>query len=647
MSVLRRGLAHSGPLFLFAVLTIGWTWPLVRNLSDVIPGDAGDNYSFVWNLWWMRHVLATPGLAYFKTTYLFYPFGTTIADHPHTALPALIAATVMAGVSVVAAQNLLLLAYVFLNMACAYALTWDITRQRRASVLAGILFGLSPYLAVHMLGHFDLVAAWVMPLFALLFRRSVQLRSNSAAIAAGVLFAATAYIAYYYVVYLGLFMAVYLAAWVRWFAIVPASRPLPSTARRLRTLCVGVAVIGAGLAAAILVTGGGSIALASRDLSIRTPQNALTVMWIGVAGWIACTWRVMVREDPERQRRFRRAIAVAWRVTMVFVVGALPLLWQAALLVVRGEYVTQEYGWRSIPHGVDLLSPLLGHPLHPLMSGVSVQAYQSLKLDYVEAIGWIGLAPVALLILSRSAIRKPVNDEVRVWSAIAIAFVIFALGPFLTIGGFDTGLKLPEILMRFVPLAANARMPGRAMVGVFMALSVLLGVSTANATGWRRSAAVQWLVIVLVVFEYWDAPIRMTPLDRPAVYRALAAAEPGAVCEAPFGIGDGLSTGVGSQDRRVLFYATQHEHPLVGGYIGRMPVKAADWYRQNSFTGALLSLSVADAAPLPSDFHIDPPPCRYLVVDRTTSPAALRTFVERLHANRLATDERRDLYRLP
>ena len=63
----------------------------------------------------MRHVLATPGLPYFHTTYLFYPFGTTLANHPHTALPALVAATLLKPVSVVTAQNLLLLAYVFLK----------------------------------------------------------------------------------------------------------------------------------------------------------------------------------------------------------------------------------------------------------------------------------------------------------------------------------------------------------------------------------------------------------------------------------------------------------------------------------------------------------------------------------------------------
>jgi len=91
---------------LFAALAVAWTWPLVLHLRDSLPGGPGDNYSFVWNLWWMRHVLATPGLGYFHTTYLFYPFGTTIADHPHTALPALVAATILRPASAVTAQNL-------------------------------------------------------------------------------------------------------------------------------------------------------------------------------------------------------------------------------------------------------------------------------------------------------------------------------------------------------------------------------------------------------------------------------------------------------------------------------------------------------------------------------------------------------------
>ena len=117
---------HLGPLALFGALALAWTWPLALHLRDALPGDPGDNYSFLWNLWWMRHVLATPGLAYFHTDYLFHPFGTTIANHPHTALPALVAATLLQPATIVTAQNILLIAYVFANMSVMYALAWDI-----------------------------------------------------------------------------------------------------------------------------------------------------------------------------------------------------------------------------------------------------------------------------------------------------------------------------------------------------------------------------------------------------------------------------------------------------------------------------------------------------------------------------------------
>src|SRR6185436_4529729 len=212
------------------------------------------------------------------------------------------------------------------------------------------------------------------------------------------------------------------------------------------------------------------------------------------------------------------------------------------------------------------------------------------------------------------------------------------------VGGFDTGLKLPQILARFLPFVANARMPGRAIVVVFMALAVLVAAGLARAPRLRRPA-IQWLLIAIVAFEYWDAPIHLTPLDRPAVYQALAAAPPGAVCEVPFGIGDGLSVGFGSQDRRILFYATQHEHPLVGGYIGRMPPRAKERIDGMAVAGPLLALSSSPAARVaPGAPAVTSPDqtCRYLVVNRRATPAAVQAYVQQLPAERIASDDSRD-----
>ncbi len=179
-----------------------------------------------------------------------------------------------------------------------------------------------------------------------------------------------------------------------------------------------------------------------------------------------------------------------------------------------------------------------------------------------------------------------------------------------------------------------------------MALAMMLAIQLAASTGRARSPALQWFAIALIVFEFWDAPIPTTMLDRPAVYQALAAAEPGAVCEVPLGIGDGLSAGIGSQDRRVLFYATQHEHPLVGGYIGRMPADAADRYRRMPIAGTLLALSDGAALPANPDVDVAESPCRYLVVHRLATPTSLASYLQLLAPSRIATDSDRDIYRI-
>jgi hypothetical protein len=590
----------------------------------------------------MRHVLATPGLAYFHTAYLFYPFGTSIADHPHTALPAIVAATLLKAESPAAAQNLLLLAYVFANMLGAYALCWDITRHRRGAVLGALIFGLSPYLASHLLGHFDLVAAWVLPLFALMLRRATQSGAHSWAIAAGLVLTATAYTAYYYVVYLLFFLACYLVAWLEWPEIRWSWREQTTKVRWLRHGLMAIVLLLGAFAARIVVTGGGDMVVGGMTISARRPQNSLTGIWICAALYALCVWRPVLARTPMPSARVRLATAIGLVAGGIFVVGTAPLLWQAAELIAAGEYVTPAYQWRSAPHGVDLLAPLLGSPFHPWLS-LANRAYAWAGLDRIEAVGWLGIVP--MLLACASIVKgKTAIGELRVWRVVALIFGLWALGPILTIGGVDTGLRLPAILLRYLPFVANARIPGRAIVVVFMALAVLASAELVTAPFLRRRTAVQWLLIAVVAFEYWDSPILLTRLDHPEVYQALGAAAPGALCEVPFGIGDGLSVGVGSQDRRSLYYATLHAHPLVGGYVGRLPADAERRYEQMPIVGTLLRLSdgrLDAGSPSAADS-----PCRYLVVNRDVASRALRDYVQKLPLERLASDSQRDLYRV-
>ncbi len=93
-------LLHLPAMLLLAALSIVWTWPLALHFSDHIPGLGGDNYSFLWNLWWMRKALSSPELEFFQSTYLFSPFGVDLINHPHTALQGYLSATALGGLSV-------------------------------------------------------------------------------------------------------------------------------------------------------------------------------------------------------------------------------------------------------------------------------------------------------------------------------------------------------------------------------------------------------------------------------------------------------------------------------------------------------------------------------------------------------------------
>jgi hypothetical protein len=72
----RSMVLHVWPVLSLLALSVGWSFPLVLSLASHIPGrGAGDNLVFVWDLWWMRQVLHSPDLSFFRCPLLFAAFG--------------------------------------------------------------------------------------------------------------------------------------------------------------------------------------------------------------------------------------------------------------------------------------------------------------------------------------------------------------------------------------------------------------------------------------------------------------------------------------------------------------------------------------------------------------------------------------------
>lgn len=650
MNSCNRIAQHAGPLALLALLTAGWSFPLVLDLHESIPGRApGDNLTFLWNFWWVRHVLDNPELQFFRTDYLFSPIGVDLTLHTHTMLPALFGATVLGSLSITLAHNLVLLFTLFLNAAMAYLLAYRITSSKAGAVLAASIFGGSPYVMAHLQGHLNLVSAWGFLLYVVLLLETLRSNSWKFAVAAGACLVAVAYTDYYYLVYAIAFSVVWLA--VRWVSLsVISGQSSPRRLRMARGVLMAL-VVDVVIAAGIIITGGFVTELFGVRISAQNINNELTVGWILFLLWGWIRYAPQLKATWQVTSMPRREIRAVFSIIIILAVGLVPLALQAFELWQHDGYVSQPFLWRSAPAGIDAISFVLGNPYHPLWGEIVLDLYRSLNLDPVEGVAWVGIVPAFLLWWAWKT--NETRQAARPWFLTGVVFLVWSLGPFLSVLGKNVGLVLPQTFMRFIPIIENARMPGRAIVIVYLALAVISAIAVARITLRRTRVGVAAGLMGLVVFDYLAAPFPLYQLDRPAIYETLAREEgPGAVCELPLGVRDGFGE-QGRLDHRVLFYQSIHERPLVGGFVARLPQPTLDTYLQAPVIDSLLRLSAGaplekrDTMTSPSEIAKDLQMhgIRWFVLNRQTSPSSLIEYVETMLPLRLVERKgERELY---
>jgi hypothetical protein len=618
---------HAAAAAAFAALAVGLTWPLALHATTHLAGaTAGDNIASLWNFWWMRHALASSHESIFYTTFLFYPFGSDLVLHTHTASTAFIGATLLSTVSIVTAQNITIIGSYALNGFAAYLLAWWLTRQRGASMAAGIFYQAAPYFAGHLYGHFNLIAGWVLPMFALLWLRALATGSAAAAVAAGLGLLVAAFTDYYYATYLGVFAACALAS--RWIIASIVRRPSIDGQRAVDRALAAALVLVAGLLLFTWTTGGAVWSIAGITVSMKTGFNVQTAGWVVGLVWLWRRWRPVLRLSVRRSAVVMRDLRVVSIAAIVAVAGTSPI-WLGAIQLWRaGGYASQPYLWHSAPAGIDLAGFLGGNPFHPLWADALQRFFARRGIGAIDRTAWLGVAPMAFLWLTR---RRWIRMETaRLWLTVAAVFLIWSLGPYFTLLGFNTGLPLPEILLRYVPIVANARMPGRAIVMLYVAAAMLLALAIATSRLAQRPRLIACFCLAVIV-DFAAAPFPLLALDEPEVYHALAALPPGAVLELPFGVRDGFGES-GALDPRSLYYQSIHGKPIVGGFVARLSNRVKEAYDDSPLFGPLLRLSAGDrtvdetrdhgaAARLLRQYAI-----RYVVVNTKTASADLQRY---------------------
>jgi hypothetical protein len=631
---------HTALLAGYVALALIHTYPLVRHLHTHLPGlGLGDNVSFVWNLWWMREALSSPSSEFFTSPLIAAPLGVSLALHTHTALTAFLGATVLAPFPVVAAQNILLIASLVVNGMGAYTLSWVVSRARGPSIIAGALLLIASPVTTRLMGHYNLVL--VGPLAFACAAYVVWCRTPS--IATATLLAVTAalipYGDYYYAIFFGVFAIAY-GAFERWdIQVNIKGRPRSRIAGVLLSLAALAMIAGA----AIALLPAFELRAGPLRLDVNSPTNVVTAAWLLLVAGLLVQWSPQLQLTPHRTGASGH-IRSLLPGSIVFAVLLAPLILPVWELLTSGGYVTQTSALKSSSRGVDVASLALGPPFGGLAGPFVRRAYQALGLDVMESSAWLGVIP--LLLLGLGLRRSPPSIEIRRWLTIATLFGIWALGPYLTVLGYKTGLLLPQALAYVVPFLNNARIPGRAMAVCVLAVMVVISLTLSSSALSRRTL---WMLLALAIVESIGAPLPLTPLPRAGIDADIAAGRSGTVLTVPFGVRDGFGE-KGLLMHDALYGQTIHGKAIAGGFVARLPPDVWSWYDDHEPFRTLLMLSTpgVTTTALPACEEIADglraASVAHLVVYRHAVSPALRTFLDRMPVRPVSQDDQRVLF---
>ena len=164
----------------FSLASLAYTFPLITAPAQANRLDSPDALLNAWIISWNVHQLGTDPLHLFDAN-IFFPEKGALAYSENLVTGALIAAPVAAltnETNPIVAFNTVLLAAFMLTGVATFVLAYDLTGDRLASILAGVLFAFAPYRFAHI-PHLQLQLAFGIPLSLFLVRRLVMGRATT------------------------------------------------------------------------------------------------------------------------------------------------------------------------------------------------------------------------------------------------------------------------------------------------------------------------------------------------------------------------------------------------------------------------------------------------------------------------------------
>jgi hypothetical protein len=557
----------------FVVLAVAMTHPLGTHPGSRALDQGPDTRLFLWTVGWDLHALATPGQPLFDAN-IFFPARHTLAYSENLVGLALLAAPVRAlGGDLLLSLNVASLVSLVLCGLGAFVLGRQLGLGLLSSVLAGLVFAFAPPRLMRLGQPHQLAVQWIPFCLAFVHRYLGTGRRRALTLAA-VFFVLQALTSGHGALFLTLALGL-LVAW----------RGLSGEGRgAARTLDVGVALVAVAVAASALlypyaeVRAGQGLRRGLEEaerwspnlesffaspthvhralLSFIDTQDARTYLFPGVVPFLllgTLAW-------PGARRRDRNAIETAsggrppprWRRVLANALDAAVLL---AGLVSFVALATG--GFRFEKGGLELSVRDPGRPV--LILAVLVVARFLLAGRTPSA---LSRGPSRAARSARHFFESAAVPEAGFYALLGVVSLWAALGP---------RFGLYAVLYRVVPGFDLVRVPSRFATLTLLALGILAAFGLERLS--RRWPRVAPLVLVLLVTEFWVAPLDARPyrIEIPAIDRWLAeqgGSEP--IVELP--VADPRDTHrAASLQSTYMLHSTAHWRPLVNGYSGFTP----------------------------------------------------------------------------
>ena len=564
-------------LTLYAALSVVLTWPVAAGLGSNVPGDLGDSLLNMWILaWGAEHVpkLLTLQISWadFWNANIFHPepLSLALSEHLFGQTLQILPVYWLTG-NIILCYNLLFISTFALSAFGTYLLVRDLTGDKRAAFIAGLVYGFLPY-RIASVPHVQVMSSQWMPFALYGLNRFVTTGSIRALAGGTAALVMQNWSCGYYLLYFAPFLPLFLIHRM-W------------TLGKLRDVRIWTSLAGAG---------GAAIALslpfllpyqkAAETFGFERPFGEVVLFSANVWSYITASENVrlfgkLLRFYPHGEGETFLGFT-PWLLALV----ALSSLVFHRSSKERGSvdsaapwltYVTWFLVFVTVTQFIAVLSVFLfgGFDIGP----ISARTPQRLLWQFTIAFGLL----LAISPRARSESLRWLRSPVFFALALTVLAVWLSLGPIPKAGdSLVSGVGIYNFLYDYVPGFNGVRAPARYAMIAGLFLAVVAGYGYKRLAEFALPKFAVAIVALLILAEgaaipmeinrAWNQNEAVPPAEvkpyaqAPPVYQRVAALPSGtAITEFPFGDA--------AWEIRYVYYSAAHWKPITNGYSGNFP----------------------------------------------------------------------------